>query len=188
MNGFFRYKYTIGFFVSVLAAVALFWGGTFDALAESFGSFGYVSALLAGFLFSITFFAAPAALYLVALGEELNPWAIVIFGAIGAMLADLVMYRFLKDGVMSELKLLMRSIVPPTSRARLEHITKSRVFAWLVPFFASVLIASPFPDEIGLALFGLVNFRPKYLSVIAFGLNAVGIFVLVFIGYSIGRE
>ncbi len=186
MTFFRQYKFTISFFFSIIIAIILFSTSVFDKIILALDDFGYVGAFLAGVLFSSTFFSASAALFFVDLGEHLNPFAIAFFGGLGAMIGDLFMYRYLKESILEEVKALASVFIPAHHREKMEAATKRAVFLWTVPFLASTLIASPLPDEIGLALFSLVNFHPKYLSVITFLLNALGIFVLVFLGYTTG--
>ena len=182
-----NYRYTIGFAVSVALAIILFVAGAFDAIAHELNSYGYVSALAAGFLFPITFTSAAGALFLLELGELYNPIPLAILGGIGSTVADLLMFRFLKSGIVDELKALAVRLVSRRRLDRMERITRHRVFLWAAPFVASFLIASPVPDELGLALFSLINFKPKYLTALALVLNTVGIFFFVFLGYSLGR-
>jgi hypothetical protein len=108
-----------------------------------------------------------------------------LVGGAGAMVSDLLLYRFLKTSLLEEWKLIMMSRISTQRREQMERITKHRVFIWTVPFIASALIASPVPDEVGVALFSVINFHPKYFSAISFLANMGGIFVLLSIGHAI---
>ena len=50
-----------------------------------------------------------------------------------------------------------------------------RMFRWVLPFVGALIIASPFPDEIGLGLMGLSRMRVRDLMIISFVMNAIGI-------------
>ena len=180
-----KYKYTLGFILAIVFAIGLFATHTFERIVISLGDYGYVSAFVAGGFFAYTFTAPSAALYLVRLGEHLNPWVLAIIAGVGAMSSDLMLYRLVRDGLLSEIKSLATLIIPVHRMEQMENITKKKVFLWTMPFLASILIASPLPDELGVTLFGVINFKPKYLSVITFLLNALGILTLIFIGYTI---
>jgi hypothetical protein len=65
---------------------------------------------------------------------------------------------------------------------------KSGWFRWLLCVLGCCLIASPLPDELGLVLFGLINFKPKYLAVVSVVLNTLGILLLVLWGKSMVYE
>jgi len=182
-----KFKFSIGFILSIAIAIILFKFGIFDFLVTHLGTYGYLGATLAGVLFASTFTSASAALFFVSAGEHLDPLLASIFGGLGAMIGDLLMYHFIREKLFLELKALSEYFVPEHRRQKMEEFSKNRVYAWLIPFVASVLIASPLPDEIGIALFGTVNFHPKYLSIIAFLLNACGIFLLVMLGFSLAH-
>lgn len=179
------YKYTFAFFFSLLLAIVLFLTGTLDHFLTALDGFAYLSVAVAGFLFSFSIAAPIASLYFVELGQHLNPYAIVGIGALGAMLADTIMYRYLKDGIMPELSRIAKAVVTPSHRRRFTMLLHRRFFYWMIFLLAAALIASPLPDETGLALFSIINFRPKYLSALSLFLNAIGIAALVFIGYEL---
>lgn len=188
MIHFFRtYKYTLGFFLSILIAFTLLFAGIFETIVFHLTQYGIFGGLIAGLLFPFTFTAASAGIFLVELGRFYNPFLIAVIAGLGAMIADLIMFRFLKEGIVDEIKLIIQSILPIPTLKKLENITEKKVWLWGIPFLASVLIASPLPDEIGIALFGVVNFRPRYLSLLSYILNTLGIFALVFLGFSIGQ-
>ncbi|PIR03075.1 MAG: hypothetical protein COV60_02250 [Candidatus Magasanikbacteria bacterium CG11_big_fil_rev_8_21_14_0_20_43_7] len=181
-----RYKYTIGFLISIGIAIILFMTGTFHILVGHLDGFGYVGALIAGFFFSFTFTAASAGLFFVEIGDTLNPFLLAILAGVGAMCADMIMFKFMKVGILAEIKTLLKAIISIPTLSHMERLTKKKVWLWGIPFFASLLIASPLPNEIGIALFGVINFRPKYLSAISYLLNTIGICALIFLGRAIG--
>lgn len=176
------FPYITGFVVSILAAIVLFATGILGGLVEALNNFGYLGAFLSGFTYSSTFTASIAAFFFVELGGHLHSLTVIVLGGIGAMLGDLFFYWIIKDGVGKEVAALLLRLMPGKGLKRLERFTKRRVFLWTMPFLASLLIASPLPDELGVALFGLINFRMKYLSLVSFLLNTAGIATLVFIG------
>jgi len=187
MKTFFQtYKYTLGFFLSVILAFVLLFTGTFEIIISHLSQYGIFGGLVAGLLFPFTFTSASAGVFLVELGRFYNPLLIALIAGIGAMVSDLLMFRFLKEGIVDEIKLIGKVLLSIPTLQRMENLTKKKVWLWGIPFVASVLIASPLPDEIGIALFSMINFRPRYLSAISYLLNTIGIFALVWLGYVIG--
>lgn len=180
-----RYKFTIGFVLSIIIAIILHARGIFDVLIDAMNSYGYIGALIVGLFYSSSFTSPLAALFFVNLGEHLNPLPVALLGGIGAMMGDMVLYTIIKASVIDEIKALAAYLFPFRRRTRMERMTRHRVFLWTVPFLASILIASPLPDELGIALFGFINFKPRYLSLLSFLLNTAGIAILVFTGYAI---
>jgi len=178
-----KYRYSIIFILSVTGAIICYWLGLIDRAVLALGPLGYGGAFLAGMFFATSFGGAAGALFLLDLGGVLNPYLVVVIGGFGAMLADLVIYEIIKDGLLEEIKLLLTKLIPIDKRDIMERISKKRFFLWGLPFLASFLIASPLPDELGVALFGVINFKPKYLSLITFLLNTTGIFIIVMLGH-----
>lgn len=178
-----RYSHTSLFLLSVVIAILLQFLGVWHSLASFFISHApYLGALIAGFFFVISFTSAGAAFLLLELGQHGHPVPLALIAGCGATAADILMYRTFKDSIFEELKLLFASTIAPRNREYLEHLAKKRVFVWAIPLIASLLIASPLPDELGIALFGIINFQPKYIAGISFFLNVIGIFLFIWIG------
>lgn len=187
MNYIKTYPFITGFLASVIIAVILYATGILHVLTQSFGSsFGYIGGLFAGIAYAFTFTTAAAAFLFVELGETSDAFTAILFGGIGAMVGDLFFYWLLNNGVKKEIKAFFVAMVPIRRLKRMEQFTKRRIFAWTIPFLASLLIASPLPDELGIALFSLINFKPKYLAAVSFFLNTMGIATLVFLGKAMG--
>lgn len=177
-----RFKYTILLFLSIVFAIVLFFSGYLHAITYAVGEYGYITSFISGMMFSISFTAPTAALVFFELGDIHNPLMHALVGGLGAMVSDLLLYRFLKTSLLEEWKLILLPKISIHHREQMEVLTKRRLFIWTAPFLASVLIASPLPDEIGVALFSIINFHPKYFSLISFVANMLGIFLLLSAG------
>ncbi len=70
---------------------------------------------------------------------------------------------------------------------RLDRIFHLRFFRFFIPFIGALIIASPFPDEIGLAMMGIVKLEPKFLVPISFILNSIGILILLLVAQGLVR-
>lgn len=186
MNYIKTYPFITGFFASVIIAIMLYATGILHVLTQSLGSFEYIGSVFAGMAYAFTFTTAAAAFLFVELGETSGAFTAILFGGIGAMIGDLFFYWLLNNGVKKEVKAFFVAMVPIRRLKRMEQFTKRRIFAWTIPFLASLLIASPLPDELGITLFSLINFKPKYLAAVSFLLNTGGIAALVFLGRVIG--
>lgn len=182
MLDMYRYKNTLTLVVSFLVALGLFFGGYLHALTHLVGGYGYVTAFISGMLFSISVTAPIASLIFFELGDIASPVVFAIVGGLGAMVSDVFLYRFLKTSLLEEWKLIVLPKLSFAQRQQMELLTKRRIFIWTVPLLASALIASPLPDELGVALFSVINFHPKYFSLISFLANMIGIFALLSAG------
>lgn len=186
MNFLKQYKFTIAFFVSVLVAGFLFYLGIFERITMYMGNFRYAGSFFIGMMFSSAFTTPSATLLFVNLGEEqLNPFFIAFIGAIGAVISDLLFYEVFKKAFVNEAHMIMRKIFSIRSQRKIKTLGKKGVVRLIIILCAGCIIASPLPDEIGIALFSAIRFKPKYLSMICFLFNMIGIFILVRIGNTI---
>ncbi len=145
---------------------------TFIAQIESYGYFG---AAIIGVFFVSTFTVAPASVVLFHFAQELNPILVALYAGAGAAIGDLLIFRFLKDRVFEEITPLFKDV----GSSYVSSIFKTPYFAWLLPVLGAIIIASPFPDEIGIGLMGLSKIRFWQFMFLAFALNTVGIFIII---------
>ncbi len=177
-----RYFTILIFAGSVVLALLLAQRGIFTRATAHIGAFGYVAALGAGMLFASTPTAASAAVVFVDLGKQLHPLLLAILGGVGAACGDLLFYSTFKKSFLFETKTLLKKILSVQSVDALKAALKKKHFRFFLAILAATLIASPLPDELGLALLSIIDFKPKYLSIIGFVLNGFGIFILASVG------
>lgn len=171
----FRYKNLITLALSIVFALILSRFEAFHTFLLSLGGMGYLGAFLAGILFVSTFTVATGAVILLVLAEKLSPVEIGIIAGLGAVVGDLLIFRFIKDNLMEE-------ITPIYDRLGGSHLTKllsTKYFSWTFPVFGAIVIASPLPDELGVSLMGIAKMKTYQFIILSFILNAVGIFLIV---------
>ena len=98
-----------------------------------------------------------------------------IIAGLGGVIGDFMIFRFVKDGLLSE-------IIPIYNRlggARLTRVLRAKYFSWALRIIGAIIIASPFPDEIGVSLMGIGKMKTYQFLILSFILNAVGIFLVV---------
>ncbi|PIR83902.1 hypothetical protein COU18_00600 [Candidatus Kaiserbacteria bacterium CG10_big_fil_rev_8_21_14_0_10_51_14] len=172
-NGFLR---DIGIIaISVLVAVILVKSGILLHVINSVNGFGFLSSFIAGVFFTSVFTTAPA---IAALGEisiTHSLFMTAFFGALGAMLGDLVIFRFMRDTFSEHISHMVQ--MRGMSR-RLKHLFKLRFFHWFTLLLGGLIIASPFPDELGLSLLGFSHMRTSRFLPMSFTFNFVGILLV----------
>jgi hypothetical protein len=146
-----------------------------DSTLRHIGTLGYLGAFITGVFFVSTFTVAPAGVVLYHLADTLHPVEVALLAGLGATLGDYIIFRFIKDEVFKELSPLLRKLGRPYSKV----LFRSPYFAWLLPLTGAFIIASPFPDEIGVSMLGLSRLRQWQFFAVALALNAVGIFIVV---------
>lgn len=159
---------------SSLLSVWLLKSGAMGAFVENAAEFEEISSFLAGVFFTSILTAAPAIVTLAELGQHLAPWKVALFGGMGAVCGDVLIFKFLQSPLADY---IIRVAFSPRLRRMGARLAKGALW-WVAPLLGAILIASPFPDEIGLLMMGLSGMRLRSFMVLAFTLNAVGIYFI----------
>ncbi|MBI2485053.1 hypothetical protein HYW18_02825 [Candidatus Uhrbacteria bacterium] len=160
--------------MSVLVAVVLAQTGTLEALLTSTQGRIMLGSFLAGLFFVSIFTVAPASVMLVEMALANSVWEVALFGGLGSLVGDLVIFRFMKDSVSSDVRWLLRK----TGREKVLALFGIKHVRWLIPFLGALVVISPFPDEIGLAMMGLSNMKTRWFVPITFALDFFGILLI----------
>jgi hypothetical protein len=145
--------------ISRLSSIGDFIGGVFF-------SFGFTVP------FSIGFFLT---------SHPSNIFLSTFIAGIGSVIGDLVIFRTIKFSFMDE----FRELEKKKAIQKIEKIVKNNrhvlVSHYLVYIFAGLALATPVPDEIGVAMLaGLTTIKPSKLAIISFILHAIPIFMLFY--------
>lgn len=171
-----QYKNTGYLIASLVVFFALL---KYPAVTDFFtllGSFGYLGAFLAGLLGVSVFTVAPAAVILFDVAQTLDPFYVAIVAAAGAALGDYVVLRIISATIFQELEPLVRFF----GGSLVKTLFRSQYFQWLLPFVGAFIIAAPvLPDELGVSILGLAKLPRWRFFLVAFLLNAFGIFLIV---------
>ncbi len=131
----------------------------------------FIGSLVGGLFFTSIFTTAPAIVMLGEISQHTSVWYVGFVGAIGAVIGDILMFEFLKDRLAKDFYALFH--IDPTKR-----YFRLPKFRWLVFLIGGFVIASPFPDELGLAILGFSETKTKYVMVLSFVFNFVGILAI----------
>ena len=91
------------------------------------------------------------------------------------MCGDLILFFFIRDRFYND---IVNSIKPKT----IKHILRSFHFGflkWIAPIVGALIIASPLPDEFGIALLSMSKVKTAVLMPVSFIMNALGIYLLI---------
>lgn len=171
-----RYKNLTFLFISIIVAFSLSRYEPFHSFLLHLGTLGYLGAFIAGILFVSTFTVAIGAIVLLVLAERLSPIEIGIIAGIGAVFGDFIIFRFVKDNLAREVRDIYDHI---DGDHHIQKVFHSKYFSWTLPVIGAIIIATPFPDEIGVSLMGISKMKSYQFLAISFILNAVGIFLVV---------
>lgn len=170
-----KYKNLLIGFVGVIIAFFLSRYDPFTSFLLGLGSLGLIGAFIAGGLYTFSFTIPTSMLMLSILSKTISPVELALVGAMGAMITDLTIFRFIRDDLISEIKPLYDRF----GGDHVSHVFNSRYFHWTLPFIGALIIASPLPDEIGVSLMGISKMKTLEFLPISFTMNSVGIFLIV---------
>lgn len=159
---------------SIAISFFLLKDGLVESFIASFDGFQFLAIFVAGLFFTSVFTTAPAIAVLSVIAQNNNIFLVALIGGLGAMLGDYIIFRFVKDRISDDFKYVFGF----SKKKRVPHIFKTKLFHWFAPFFGALIIASPFPDEIGIAILGLSHTNNKIFLTISYIFNSLGILVI----------
>jgi hypothetical protein len=159
--------------LSIIVALVMVKTDLLSSLIDSTAGMKSLGSFIAGMFFTSLFTTAPA---IVALGELAKSGSVIetaIFGAFGAVLGDLLIFRFIRDNLGAHFLELMEH---EKWWKRMYHLVfRLKYFRWITFLIGGVIIASPFPDELGISLLGLSKMKTKHFIPISFFFNLLGV-------------
>jgi hypothetical protein len=171
----YEYKHTTSALLLIIAFVLLLDTAIVQTLLDNILALGYLGMILSGILFVSFFTAAPAVVLLVEFGSQYNPVVVAIVAGFGAMLGDWLILRTVEDKIGKELLPLAKKL----KLMQFINLLHKKSFAGITQTIGALIIASPLPDEAGLALLGLSHISTKKLLFVTYVLNTVGILIIV---------
>lgn len=160
--------------LSVLAAIVLVESSLLEGFVRATSEVRLLQIFLSGALFT-SLFTIPLSVALLGELALIEPiWYVASVGALGALSGDLILFLFLRDRVRKNVAVL-RTV---KKWKRIFPLFRSRIFHWIIPFIGALIIASPLPDELGLALMGFSNIRLSLLVPISLSMNFLGIYLV----------
>jgi len=164
--------------ICIIAAYTIFSFESVRLFGSHLGLVGYLGVFIAGLLFSFGFTTPFAIGAFVVMNPE-NTLTYALVGGLGAMIADLTIFKIIKVSFFDEFKALTKSKAAGKIRKFTPPINK-RIKNYLMYAFAGIIIASPLPDELGVTMLaGLSHIRTIPLAIISFVFNSIGIFVML---------
>lgn len=169
------YKHTTLLIIAIVLFVAFVDSAIMAAFFEFNTELGYVGAFIAGILFVSLFTASPAVVILFELGQQHNIWWVTLWAALGTVVGDFLILRLFEDKFLKELTLITRKL----GGKKLLRRVRSKRFRPLEVISGLVIVASPFPDELGLAILDVSHLGKVRILMLCFVANALGILAIV---------
>lgn len=166
-----KYPYLTLLAIGVLIAIILAENDTFHSFLLHLGTLEYIGIVLGGMLFVSSFTVAIGVVIIGILAQDLHPLTIGLIGGIGAVIGDLLIFKYVRNHLKDELKLLFGK--EGTSYVR--EVIHSKYITWTLPIIGIFIIASPLPDELGISLLGLTKMSETKFIIISYISNVLGI-------------
>ena len=167
---------------SILVAFLLNEGGAFEAIIKGAESKRLLGSFVAGLFFTSFLTTAPAILVLGKIAAESSSIIpIALVGGAGAVIGDLLIFSFVRDTIALD----ARKIVCNSKTKRIAGICTGRIFRFVTPVIGALIIASPFPDELGLSLLGFSRIKLSLFIPISYIMNTLGIAAIATLAQSI---
>lgn len=161
--------------IGLALAIFLAKNQAFNNFLLGMGQYGYLSALLAGAMFVCTFTVATGGLIIFTLAKTLNPFELILFGMLGAVIFDMFVFKSIKGSVDKEIK-------EAFNNPRFGHFKKilhTKYFAWMMPIIGFLVFISPIPDEFGISLMGLSKIKTYQFLLISILNHSIGMSFIV---------
>ncbi|HBD24959.1 MAG: hypothetical protein A2566_00645 [Candidatus Zambryskibacteria bacterium RIFOXYD1_FULL_40_13] len=134
-----------------------------------------VGSFVAGMFFTSIFTTAPAIATLGEISQSYSVLLTALFGAMGAVLGDLIIFRFIRDRFSDHLTELVKH---KGFKKRTRVLFHLKAFRWITFLLGGLILASPFPDEIAISIFGFLHVKTTWFIPISFVFNFVGIVLI----------
>jgi len=172
-------------FFILLASIAVAWAivhfGIVETLLLYTGDGVLLTGFIAGMFFTSVMTTAPAMAVLGVLSFHINPLVLAVAGGAGAVCGDYLIFAFVRDRLGDDFAYLIKR----TGTPRFFKIFHRKSFRWVLPFAGGLIIASPLPDELGLAMLGLARMRTSRFIALSFVFNSIGILIIALVARSL---
>ena len=169
-------------FLSILIAVVLVKTDVLIKILLSARELEFLGSFVAGIFFTSVFTTAPSVVTLGELARDNSVFLVAVFGGLGAMVGDWIIFRFVRDRFSEHLLELLRH---KKAGKRIRAVFRLKLFRWLAFFIGGLVIASPLPDELGIALWGFSKLGGWRVLLFSFISNTLGILLIGLVAKSL---
>lgn len=169
-----RARNTFLMLVSLYVAYELWYTGIIEVWVSTTSLPIIPTSFIAGIFFTSLFTIAPASVVLAEMIQVSSPWLISGVGALGAVLGDIFLLMVVRTSISAGGGAFLNG----SERRHLKALMRHPLLHWLLPAVGALIIASPLPDELGLALLGFSRLNLPTLIAISYAMNFLGIFTI----------
>ena len=169
------------FAVVIVIAYIIFSGETVKNFFGQLGFSSYFGALMAGSLYAFGF-TSPIATGIFLTMNPPNIFLAAFLGGIGALLVDILIYKFTSLSFKDEFEDLRKTNAIKSTKRIIKKKFGRKILKYLNYLLAVLIIGSPLPDEAGITILaGFSKIKLTELIIISYLCNTAGIFVILLI-------
>ncbi len=175
----FKYPKLTLFILMIILAYLLFKNPNTVEFVSHLGKFKYLGEFIGGLLFAFGF-TTPFAVGFFLVLQPTNIWLAALIGGCGALISDLLIFKFIKINFEDEFIRLNKTKVIRKFTKLINNNLGHKIKIYLIYAFSGIVLASPLPDELGiLMLAGITKIKMNILAIVSFISNTIGIFILL---------
>ncbi len=167
--------------VMIILAYYLFKNPLVVSNLSSLGNLSYFGIFIAGMLFSFGF-STPFAVGFFIVANPENIFTAALIAGAGAFLSDFAIFKTIRLSFLDEFNEIKKIKIIKLTNSAIKKSFSKKLINYTLFILAGVVIASPLPDEVGVALLaGISEIKTSIFSLFSFVLNTLGIlFILYF--------
>lgn len=175
----FKYPKIALFIFMIILAYFLFSNSQVQNIVANLGKIKYLGELIGGMLFAFGF-TTPFAVGFFILLQPSNIWIAALIGGLGALISDLLIFKFVKISLEDEFREINKTAPLRKFSYMLSHTISKKIKLYMLYAFSGIVLASPLPDELGiLMLAGITKIKMNILAIVSFISNTIGILILL---------
>ncbi len=145
--------------------------------------FGFLATFIAGMFFSHGLTLGPAIATLLLIGDSQPIFVSGATAIAGSIIGNLLIFEYLRVSYAEEIDHASQTRLFRWIIKQLDKFTPRFIRKYLLPVFAGIASALPFPDEFAMALVhASKDFSFRTFSIISFIFNVFGIFIILWLG------
>ncbi|MFA6094515.1 MAG: hypothetical protein WC757_01340 [Candidatus Paceibacterota bacterium] len=173
--GFLRDIALVG--LSIMISVLLVQTDALNVIFQYTEGMRLVTAFFAGMFFVSIFTATPALVILLKIFSVGSTFDVVLAATVGSLVGDMVILSIIKDEIGKYLIIGLKKI----GQSKIIRLFKIPIVRFFTRIFGALVIMSPFPDELGIALMGVSRLKRKNIATLLFVLDFVGLYIIALV-------
>jgi len=169
----FKYHKLFLLLLAIILSYYLFTRPEIQNMISGLDRLSYLGIFIAGILLALGF-SSPFSIGFFITAKPENLFLAILIGGVGAVIGDMLIFKTIKFSFMDEFKELEKTEIIKTIEKAVKHNKNILIRHYLLYIFGGIIIASPFPDEIGISMLaGLTTIKTSTIALMGFILHSL---------------